>query len=151
MELRLNKLNLETGEIEEETQEDMVLTAFKTFPDFECTDWELKNKIEQIYSIKIDERNWVAARRSDGLMPKGLVIATEKKRKGEFGINCTVWKLLPDGKKEEKVCLSSNQMARIEKYLHDKCQQANSYQIRRMKSIIEHFEVLNNGKILSNL
>lgn len=118
----------------------MVITAFKRFNDFEANDWELKGVIEQLYQIDIDDRNWVSARRSE-LMLKGLVIATEKRRKGEFGKSCTVWKFLPDGKKEEKVCLSSNEMSRIIKKLHDTCIKANDYQLKELKTIIERFEI----------
>ena len=134
---RLNILNVETGEVKEESQREMVMTAFKFLG--EATDWEAKERIEKQYGITIDERNWVSARRGD-LISEGLIEATELKRVGEFGKPCTVWRFNPDGKKHDPTCLTSNQMARIIKYLNDKCRVTNSFQRKQMLEVITHHE-----------
>lgn len=139
MESILKKLDLETGEEVEETNTDMVKTAFMRFTDFEATDWELAGMIKQLYDTDVDERNFVSPRRSE-LEVEGLVIATEKRRAGNFGKLCTVWRFVPDGIKPEKDCLSSNEMNRAIKKVQDYCQKANDYQIKELKGIIERFE-----------
>jgi|GEM_PF-4723298 len=134
---RLNILNLDTMEVKEESQRMMVLGAFRNLK--EATDWDIKNRIEQQYGLKIDERNWVSARRGD-LIEEGLIEPTNRKRVGEFGKKCTVWRYNPEGKKHDPECLTSNQMNRVIKYLNDKCRIANSYQRKNMIEVITHYE-----------
>lgn len=133
---RLQILNIGTGKIKEESQRQMVLTAFKYLE--EATDWDVKNRIEAQYCIEIHERNWVSARRGD-LIAEGLIEPTEKKRIGEFGKPCIVWRFNPEGKKHDPDALSSNEMNRVIKYLNDKCRIANSFQRKKMIEIIQNF------------
>lgn len=137
--MRLKILNIENGGFNEESQKQMVLTAFKYFG--QATDWEVKSRIEQQYGIKIHERNWVSARRGD-LISEGLIEATDKRRIGEFGKPCIVWKFNSEGKKHDPNCLTSNEMNRVIKYLNDKCRIANQYQKEKMMEIIQRYEEL---------
>ena len=137
MESRLNIIDIKTWKVTPESQRQMVLTIFKKLGT--ATDWEVKNELEKQYNLKIDERNWVSARRGD-LVSEGLIEPTELKRPGDFGKPCTVWCFNADGKKKDPECLTSNQMNRVIKYLSDKGRIANSYQIKQMIEVLKHYD-----------